>query len=577
MTNHNPLATGVQPRLEVGPADRHGRRLVSMTLDGRVWRDSVIVTRYGDCIEALKNAADVLGVADADRFVSDMYQAILRAADRADIAAIARARADAGGDADDDDVDDVDVSMVARPECFFTPTVAGITVPGLTRRRGGDDHEPTPRWWMYVHYLDRRVERRRVRLALGRCLKLPDDRVLWFRPRPRPPAEPDIYTWSLDSQRAWLDGAPAPTAGDIYRDILTFLGSYLVFPPDERDVMLSLLALYTMLTYTTPVWQSVPYIHIVGTLGSGKTRVLELLRELVFRPHMTANASAAVVYRLLHLYGGTLLVDEADRLRRTNDAAVEDLLTVLNAGYRRGATASRAERLGDVHDPMQFQVFGPKIMAGTSDAHPSLASRCITVRMLRADADAPQTRARVDLTRAGQIRDGLYMWALEYADIIHRLPPVAADVCPADIGGRPFELWAPLLALASWVDEDLRDAGLEAVVYDRLLGYARSYTVSIASDLVPDDDQLLLQSLAELIAERDVVTVGDVLERARVGHPDRFRGWTARSVGSHLKRYGLSTRKLHGRCVFDAATVISALPDIERRYGLTLVPGIPPV
>lgn len=573
MSNDTPMRSDIQVQVEVGPADDKGRRLISITRGPRAWRDTIAVGRYSSCIDALRTAGRVLCVDDVDAFAEHTYQTILRMADEADVAALARARQVDEDVVDDEDLEVVDMKMVVRPELFFTPTVAGISVAPLTRRRSVANEDPTPRWFLYVHFYK---EHRRKRYTLRRYLPLPDGGTLWFRPRPRPPSEPDLYTWSEDAQKAWLAGRQAPTAGQLFLQIRDFLSTYLVFPPDEQEVVPALLALYTMLTYTTPVWMSLPYIHIVGTQGSGKTRALELLELLVFRPHMTVDTTAAVVYRHLHLYGGTLLIDEADRLRRTNDNAVDDLIRVLNAGYRRGGTATRLQSLPQDFDPTRFQVYAPKVLAGINSAPPTLASRCITINMIRAETDAPQSRARVDHGRAAEIRDSLYMWALDYADIIYRLPNV--DACPSDIGGRPYELWLPLLALASWVDEDLPNENVKESIHNLLSEFARSYTKRAAADLLPEGDEVLLKAIAELCQEQTVMAVADVLERARLLSPDRVKGWSARRVGEILRRYGIDSRDLHGRRVIDAWLVESKLPDIERRYNVAIRPtstGVP--
>ena len=102
-----------------------------------------------------------------------------------------------------------------------------------------------------------------------------------------------------------------------------------------------------MLTYCYQAWDAVPYLNIGGPLGSGKSRLFEILGRLVFRPLASSNMTAAALFRTLHAQGGTLLLDEAERLKQANCPDVADLLSMLLAGYKRGGQASRLEALGD--------------------------------------------------------------------------------------------------------------------------------------------------------------------------------------------------------------------------------------
>ena len=44
------------------------------------------------------------------------------------------------------------------------------------------------------------------------------------------------------------------------------------------------MAFWAMLTYCYQAWDAVPYLYIGGPLGSGKSRLFEVLGRLAFRP-----------------------------------------------------------------------------------------------------------------------------------------------------------------------------------------------------------------------------------------------------------------------------------------------------
>ena len=107
---------------------------------------------------------------------------------------------------------------------------------------------------------------------------------------------------------------------------------------DPRDLdLLTLWAAHTHLvmeTYTTPrllIESPVP--------ESGKTTVLEHLERLCLQPiQMASVSSPAMLTRVLEKGPRTLLIDEADRSLKEDKPGIDDLIAVLNSGYKKGAT-----------------------------------------------------------------------------------------------------------------------------------------------------------------------------------------------------------------------------------------------
>ena len=71
--------------------------------------------------------------------------------------------------------------------------------------------------------------------------------------------------------------------------------------------------------------------------------------------------TGAALFRTLHSQGGVLLLDEAERLRNTQDPATAEILSMLLAGYKRGGTATRLEPVGDTgFKTVSFDVYRPQ-------------------------------------------------------------------------------------------------------------------------------------------------------------------------------------------------------------------------
>ena len=96
------------------------------------------------------------------------------------------------------------------------------------------------------------------------------------------------------------------------------------------------------LTYAYPAWAAIPYLAIGGPLGSGKSRVFEVLSRIVYRPLPSANITAPCMFRTLDAQGGTLLLDEAERLHERTPG-VGEIRSILMSGYKAGNPARRLE------------------------------------------------------------------------------------------------------------------------------------------------------------------------------------------------------------------------------------------
>jgi len=241
---------------------------------------------------------------------------------------------------------------------------------------------------------------------------------------------------------------------------------------------------------------------------------------------------------------------------------------MLLAGYKRGGSAIRLEPVGDKgFRTVSFQVYGPKALACISGLPPALASRAIPITMFRAAPGSDKPRRRIDAAPSDwqRLRDHLHALALEHGPTFLGLAD-RVEVCP-EMNGRDFELWQPLLALASWIEE------AEALGLLKLLQEHALTTIdSGRDDQIADADEVLLRILGEELAALGSPQPKDILHAAQDAEPNAFRNWTAKGVANALRRYGIRTNTYAGRKVYGKVT-LGDLARIESVYGLTL--GLP--
>jgi len=445
---------------------------------------------------------------------------------------------------------EIDVSKIVRPEQFITPWVSGLTIP-ITTEIGG---LPVAQWRLHLQWADGRRECR----DLGTSIDLPAKKKLWLQPGPSPPTASMLSAWSQSSRDAWLKGGKGLRPEELFERICEQIAHFIDFPRGWSGGTTASLALWGMLTYCYTLWDAVPYLYVGGPIGSGKSRVFEVLSRFAFRPLVSSNLTAAAMFRTLHDRGGTLLLDEAERLKETKAPDVGDIRAMLLAGYKRGGQATRLEKVGDSFETANFDVYSPKALACIKGLPPALASRCIPITMFRAERGSAKPRQRIDKDPATwqRLRDGLHVMVLEHgaewSELVSR-----EDVCP-EMSGRNYELWHPILALASWTESH----GASGLL-DLLKDHALKTIVEYADDQVADVDEVLLRILADAVREGEAPQAKELLDRARDQEPDSFKTWSPKGVATALNRYGLRTHKTGGCRRYGHVT----LPDLRRIQG----------
>jgi hypothetical protein len=153
---------------------------------------------------------------------------------------------------------------------------------------------------------------------------------------------------------------------------------------DESD--LDIMALWTVHTWLCEETYTTPRLLIDSAVpGSGKTTLLEHLGKLTRNPlQMAAISSSAMLGRISQ--PRTLLIDEADRSLNPKRPGVEELVAILNSGYKLGG--SRPVLIPDKAEGWvlsEKSTFNPVAIAGNTPLLPDdTRSRCITVRLLPA-------------------------------------------------------------------------------------------------------------------------------------------------------------------------------------------------
>jgi hypothetical protein len=271
------------------------------------------------------------------------------------------------------------------------------------------------------------------------------------------PLEPTIFDgvakmfegrWSDESRRRFSENTELPGLVDVYEGVRCLVERYVEFPQEHRKGFTASVSLWIMGTYAHPLFGVYPYLTIEGSKGSGKSRLLDVLAALCFNGFLSPSVTPAVLCRIVAGARATVCFDEVEHLHHnTEDTAT--IRALINAGYKRGGQVPRVSREGGVD---LFDAFAPKAFAGISGLNDVTADRAIRIVMTRA-TDSRKCKLAIDPkgSEMADVRDSLYEFALASSE--HVRQAYAAVNLPKELTNRSIELWRPLFAIASLIDE----------------------------------------------------------------------------------------------------------------------------
>lgn len=240
---------------------------------------------------------------------------------------------------------------------------------------------------------------------------------------------------------------PAIEFGDVLDMVRAHFAAYVMTcSPGDLDI----LALWTVHTHLCEETYTSPRISLDSPVpGSGKTTVLEHFERLAFNPvQMASVSSPALLVRLLANGVRTILIDEVDRSLNPKKPGIEDIIAVLNSGYKVGA--SRPVLVPDKEQgwvAKEMPTYSPVAMAGNSPHLPDdTRSRCLEVLLMPAqEGDVAETdwelidadvRALGEAVAAG-------------AELVREHVRTTRPSVPAGCTGRMKERWLPLKRVAA--------------------------------------------------------------------------------------------------------------------------------
>lgn len=347
--------------------------------------------------------------------------------------------------------------------------------------------------------------------------------------------------------------SPYESEEEILAEIQSFIHKYL----DISEVFEQIATYYVLFTWMYDRFNEVPYLRAIGDFGSGKSRFLQTIGALCYKPTFTGGATTpSPIFRIVNEVKGTLIIDEADF--KFSDMTSE-IVKILNTGYQSGMPVLRSEGKG-TFEVKAYDVYCPKIVATRETfSDKALESRFLVEEMGSSSlrSDIPRTLDESFYNDARNIRNKLLMWRLQhYFKPLHKREELIVGIHP-----RLNQIVVPLLTVIK--DESIRE---------KLKNFIIKYNAELIADRGLSWESDIVFAILKLEHEQNAsdLTVKEITEELNREVDISEDTLQPRKVGWYLRtKLQLKTQKTRKGFVLNLALNRKRLDMWKERFGIT--------
>jgi len=298
--------------------------------------------------------------------------------------------------------------------------------------------------------------------------------------------------WSNSSITNFIDGKAKSDLVGTFNKIENLLKNYLDL---GNDSLYKVLALWIIGTYSYRQFKAFPYVNINGLMNSGKSKMLELCSLLSFNGELLMNSTPAYIIRSIHDNGASIFLDEAEKLKDSQNTDNQTLILMLNSGYKLGPGIGKMNMNNKDKNWSQskFDPYSPKMIAGINNVAETLVSRSINITLIATEnVEIKNKEVDSDFPIFQEIRDGLY---LSLMDNFKTIKEAYNGVTEKSISARNWEVWKPILSIALTID-DLKNSPDSPLLYSEILEFAKSQIKIVKQ--ISEETQTAIQLLISL-------------------------------------------------------------------------------
>lgn len=339
---------------------------------------------------------------------------------------------------------------------------------------------------------------------------------------------------------------------ELDKEILDFISQWLDVPEDFK-----MFALWNIKrSWVYEKFHTLNYLRALGDTGSGKSRFLDTLGSIHYKPIATSGATtSAPIFRIIDRWKGTLIMDEAD-FQKSDES--QDIIKIINMGYEKGKFVMRCDQ-NEAEKIKFFDPFCPKILATRKTFEDkAVESRCITQVMLITTKEMPYNLNKDFFEKAQILRNKLLMWRFKNFNIIN--PNEKADFDYRGLEPRVKQIVSAFISLFKNNTNQL----------EKFKIFIQEYQKQLISERQGSFEGSIVEAIFELIKKEQInISAQDIIDEGQITGKDgklvKPRGLNSilKSLGfgkTTVKRIGAKTK----RCI---PLEEEMLENLFERYG----------
>lgn len=347
-----------------------------------------------------------------------------------------------------------------------------------------------------------------------------------------------------------LPSAPEPYGQEqeLYRLVRHFIHHHVAV----SEFYERLATYYVLFTWLYDRFNTLPYLRTLGDYGTGKSRFLQTIGAICYRPVFASGATTvSPIFRIIDMHQGTLIIDEGDFKNSDSDA---EIIKILCCGYQDGFPVIRSEPRGNSFQPIAYNVYGPKLIATRKRfTDKALESRCLTEEMdFQWRANIPHILPDTFWNDALEIRNRLLQWRFDKYQQVR----LRHDLINESIEPRLNQVMMPLASIIN-----------DQCMLTDLREFAEAYNKNIVTERGMLLEADVLQAIVDLAraGKRDP-SMREISDRVNTGD-DREKPVTANKVG-WVVRDKLKLHKQDRRHVQHLIWDAEKIGKLCQRYGV---------
>lgn len=300
----------------------------------------------------------------------------------------------------------------------------------------------------------------------------------------------------------------------VYNDMMRVVKQCIVF---SEEIYYKLFVLWIISSWKKDSWNTIGFLIFRGLISSGKTRALDIIRELGYRIIHTSGITFPAMLRVSHNYGAGVLIDEIDNKIDHRTESGRAMIDFLKPSYRKGSTYTTAHK-DDQDDTKTYKNFGLKAFAGEKGGYDeAMFSRAIDFQM---EQDNPEI---YDLDTVADELSRIRTLLLNYRYKTDEPPKLDNDF---SLKGRDREIYSHMIRTGMHIGIDTSD----------IIQFVETIKKEKIEELQNTDEWAILHAIKEL---ENVQTLDDAPESISYSDICNECGWDKDTKEGQKKRQRL--------------------------------------